>query len=144
MRQANILCWEYSHKSEHGNISNSSAVLLFLFNPSSQTVQHLYKEHNRMLQQDCQITSRKWRSIWLPSYQSTEIFSKLGEKSLQLRSYEGIVLATSLSNFWILYQHRGNASHWSIFSGNLPCLTNDRHTKHEKMTSVCFSLLLSE
>ena len=29
-------------------LPNSSAVLLFLFNPSSQTVQHFYKEHNQM------------------------------------------------------------------------------------------------
>ena len=48
--------------------SNSSAVSLFLFNPSSQTVQHFYKEHNQTLQRDCQITSRKWRPIWLPPY----------------------------------------------------------------------------
>ena len=28
-------------------VPNSSTVLLFLFNPSSQTVQHFYKEHNK-------------------------------------------------------------------------------------------------
>ena len=48
-----------------GGGANSSAVSLFLFNPSSQTVQHFYKEHNQTLQRDCQITSRKWRPIWL-------------------------------------------------------------------------------
>ena len=48
-------------------MTNSSAVSLFLFNPSSQIVQHFYKEHNQTLQRDCQITSRKWRPIWLPS-----------------------------------------------------------------------------
>ena len=30
-------------------VPNSSTVSLFLFNPSSQTVQHFYKEHNQML-----------------------------------------------------------------------------------------------
>ena len=30
-------------------VPSSSAVSLFLFNPSSQTVQHFYKEHNQML-----------------------------------------------------------------------------------------------
>ena len=30
-------------------VPNSSTVLLFLFNPSSQTVQHFYKEHNQMV-----------------------------------------------------------------------------------------------
>ena len=30
-------------------VPNSSAVSLFLFNPSSQTVQHFYKEHNQTL-----------------------------------------------------------------------------------------------
>ena len=52
----------------HSHLTNSSTVSLFLFNLSSQTVQHFYKEHNQTLQRDCQITSRKWRPIWLPSY----------------------------------------------------------------------------
>ena len=30
-------------------VPNSFAVSLFLFNPSSQTVQHFYKEHNQTL-----------------------------------------------------------------------------------------------
>ena len=40
-----------------------------ILNPLSQTVQPFYKEHNQTPQQDCQITSRKWRPIWLGSVQ---------------------------------------------------------------------------
>ena len=54
-------------KTELDLLPNSTAVSLFLFNPSSQTTQPFYKDHDQTPQRDRQITPRKWPPILLPS-----------------------------------------------------------------------------